>query len=140
MAPVQIKGQMMPDSKLRWIVFPGVFAGLALHAYICFIVADSAPNSFTVGLFALSIFPYLACLAAGMNGSCGQLMAVCAILPLLWVDLEALHEATIAPTTSTSPLVLIIVPVINFVVLALGFFLGWIVFVLARRFAAEKTL
>ncbi len=131
---------MKLDTWLRWIVFPGVLVGFMLHAYTCFLVPDGGPNGFTSGLFALSILPYLACLIAGLRHSCWPLMAACAILPLLLLDILAFHEAFIAPSTSTSSLVLLIVPVINLVVLPLGFFVGWIAFVLLRLSVTEKAL
>lgn len=124
---------------LRWMVLPGALAGLSLHAYTCFLVPDGGPDAFTTGLFALSILPYLACLAAGMKGSCGPLMATCAIVPVLLLDILAFHEALVAPTTSTSAWVLMIVPVVNLLVVLLGFLVGWIACSLRRRKAAEKA-
>ncbi|NLC35298.1 MAG: hypothetical protein GX772_02425 [Alcaligenaceae bacterium] len=124
---------MKLDTMFRWLVFPGVLAGFMLHAYTCFLIPDGGPNGFTAGLFALSILPYLACLVAGMRNARGLLMAAYAILPLLLLDSLTFHEAFIAPSTSTSSLALLVVPVINLGVLALGFLVGWIVFRLRRR-------
>lgn len=131
---------MKLDAVLRWIAFPGALAGLSLHSYTCFVVPDGGPTAFTTGLFALSILPHLACFAAGMKDSCGPLMAVCAIVPLLLLDTLAFQEAILAPTTSTSALVLLVVPVINLIVLLLGFLLGWIAFLLLRRSVTKKAL
>jgi len=117
----------------RWVVFPGVLAALMLHAYTGFRVPDGGPDTFTSGLFALSRLPYLACLVAGMRNARGPLMAACAIPPLLLVDFLAFHGAIIDPTTSTSSLTLLVAPVINLVVLLLGFLAGWIAFALLRR-------
>lgn len=129
---------MEPHTTLRWIVFPSVLLGLLLHAYVCFLVPDGGSNGFTLGLFALSILPYLACLIVGTRSYCGQLMAACAILPLLLLDSIAFHEAFVDPSTSTSSLVLLIVPVANLVVLSLGFLAGRIVFTRGRRNTKAK--
>jgi len=124
----------------RWLVIPGVLAGFMLHAYTCLILPAGGPDAFTSGLFALSILPYLACLVASMRHSRGPLMAACAIAPLLLMDSLAFHEAIIAPSTSTSPLVLLVVPVIDLVVLLLSFLVGWVAFPLLRRSARGGTL
>ena len=126
---------MKPSSMLRWIVFPGVLIGFMLHAYICFVIPGGGWSGYTVGLFVLSVLPYLACLVAGRRNGCGPLMAACAIPPLLLLDSLAFHEAFIAPSASTSSLVLLVVPVINLAVLTLGFLVGWIAFLLLRRSA-----
>jgi len=125
---------------VRKLIVLGVLAGFMLHAYTCFLVPSDGPDAFTSGLFALSIVPYLACLVAGMRKARGQLMAACTIVPLLLLDTLAFHEAVIAPTTSTSSLVLVVVPVINLVVLVLGFLAGWVAFALLRRSATEEAL
>lgn len=124
---------MKLDAVLRWILFPGALAGFMLHAYTCFLIPENGPDGFTAGLFALSILPYLACLAVGTRTALGLSMAACAILPLLLLSLVAFYEAIIAPTSSTSSLVLLVTPVINLVVLLLGFLVGWVVFALSRR-------
>ncbi|HLU00798.1 MAG TPA: hypothetical protein VKZ70_13780 [Burkholderiaceae bacterium] len=67
-------------------------------------------------------------------------MAVCALVPVLLLDIAAFNEAIISPTTSTSALVLLVVPVFNLGVVVLGFLLGWITFALLRRNASERTL
>lgn len=128
------------DMAFRRIVFPGVLAGFLLHAYTCFLMPDGGPDGFTSGLFALSMLPYLACLVAGMRKAYWPLMAAFAIPPMLVLDISAFHEAIIAPTTSTSSLVLLVVPVINLVVLMLGFLVGWIAFALLRRNAKKEAL
>ncbi|MFT0851639.1 hypothetical protein VRY85_12770 [Achromobacter sp. F4_2707] len=119
----------------RWGVLPGVLAGCVLHAYTCFFVPEGGPDVFTSGLFMLSILPYLACVIVGLRHSRGPLMAVCAILPILLLDILAFHEAFITPSTSTSSLVLLVVPVINLGVLLLGFLVGWI----AATFICRKS-
>lgn|SRR5690606_7666404 len=124
----------------RWIVFPGVLAGFLLHVFTCFYLPEGGPNGFTLGLFAVSILPYLACLIAGLSSARGALMAVCALVPVLLLDIAAFNEAIISPTTSTSALVLLVVPVFNLGVVVLGFLLGWITFALLRRNASERTL
>lgn len=129
---------MKLETMLRWIALPGVLAGFMLHAYTCFLIPDDRPNGFTFGVFALSILPYLACLVVTMRNACGPLMAVCVIPPVLLLDILAFHEAIIAPTTSTSSLVLLVVPVINLGVLPLGFFVGWSAFRLLRRRATGE--
>lgn len=118
---------------------PGVLAGVLLHAYTCFLVPDGGPEAFTSGLFALSILPYLACLIAGMKNGRGPLMGVCTIPPLLVLDVFAFQEAIIAPSTSTSSLALLVVPLINLLVLLLGFLAGWVLFALLRRNTAGKA-
>lgn len=119
----------------RWGVLPGVLAGCVLHAYTCFFVPEGGPDVFTSGLFMLSVLPYLACLIVGLRLSRGPLMAACAILPILLLDILAFHEAFITPTTSTSSLVLLVVPVLNLGVLLLGFLAGWI----AQPFFCRKS-
>ncbi len=121
------------DKVLRWIVFLGVVVGFVMLAYTCFVVPDGGPDAFTSGLFAFSILPYLACFAAVLKSARWQLMAACAIIPLLLLDSFAFNEAIIAPISSTSSLVLLVVPIINLVVLLLGFLVGWIAFALLGR-------
>lgn len=124
----------------RWIVLPGVLAGLMLHAYTCFLIPEGGPDGFTSGLFALSILPYLACLVAVTRNSCGPIMAACAIPPLLLLDILAFQGAIIAPTSSTSSLALLVAPIINLLVLLPAFLVGWIVFTLLRRRATKEAL
>lgn len=124
----------------RWIVLPGVLAGLMLHAYTCFLIPEGGPDGFTSGLFALSILPYLACLVAVTRNSCGPIMAACAIPPLLLLDMLAFQGAIIAPTSSTSSLALLVAPIISLLVLLPAFLVGWIVFTLLRRRATKEAL
>lgn len=131
---------MKLDTMFRWIVFVGVLAGFMLHAYTCFLNPDGGPNAFTTGLFALSILPYVVCFVAGTRNASAPLMATCAVLPMLLLDILAFHEAFIAPTTSTSSLALLVVPVINLVILPLGFLAGWIAYALLRRNATENAV
>lgn len=131
---------MKLEALLRWVLFPGVFAALMLHAYTCFFIPEGATDGFLAGLFALSVLPYLACVAIGIRTTRGLLMAACAIAPMLLFDFLAFHEAIIAPTSSTSSLVLLVVPVLNLGVLLMGFLVGWIVFALCRRSETKGTL
>jgi len=125
-------------SVFRWIVLPSVLLGFMLHAYTCFFMADSGASGFTVGLFLLSTLPYLACLLVGVRKTRGALMAACAIPLLLIFDISAFTEAFVSPTTSTSSLVLLVAPVINLVVMVLGFLIGGLVFATMRRNASKE--
>lgn len=110
---------------MKKLIVPGVIAGVLLHAYTCFFVPEGGPDVFTSGLFVLSVLPYLVCLLAGMKKKRGQWMAVCAIVPLFLLDSVAFHTAILAPTSSTSSLTLLVVPFLKFMILLLGFFVGW---------------
>lgn len=124
----------------RWIVVPGVFLGLMLHASTCFFMAQGGPSGFTVGLFALSILPYLGCLIVGVRNARGAVMAACTIPFLLLLNVSAFSEAFISPTTSTSSLVLLVVPVINLGVMVLGFLIGRIALTMVRRNASGERV
>ena len=124
---------MIVNALFRRIVLPGVLVGLVLHAYTCFYVAEGGASRFTVGLFALSILPYLTCLYAGTKSGPWPVVAACITPLLLLVDGFAFKDAVISPTASTSSLVLLVAPILNLVVLLLGFVVGG----LARR-AAER--
>lgn len=124
---------MKYSAMFRWIVFPGVLAGLVLHTFIWFYLAQGGPIGFTVGFFALSVLPYLACFLVGMRNVRGSVMAACAIPFMLLVDSFAFNEAFIAPTSSTASLVLLVVPVINLAVMLIAFLVGWVAFSLHRR-------
>ena len=129
---------MRLTAMFRWIVFPGVLIGFMLHVFTCFFMAQGGPSGFTVGLFALSTLPYSVCLVVGMRNARGALMAACSIALMLLLDVFAFNEAFISPTTSTSSLVLLVVPVINLGVMVLGFVVGWIAFPMFRRNTAGE--
>lgn len=131
---------MKRTAMVRWVVLPGVLAGFVLHAFTCFFMADGGPSGFTVGLFAISILPYLGCLGVGVRSTRGEFMAACTLPFLLFLDISAFSEAFIYPTTSTSPLVLLVVPVINLAVMVLGFLIGWAAFAILRRRTSGETL
>lgn len=123
----------------RGILFWGVLAGCVLHAYTCFIASNAGLDAFTLGLFALSVLPYLVCLFVGARSGRGSVMAACAMPLLLLMDISVFHEAIIAPTTSTSSLALLVVPLLNLAVLPLGFVVGWIAHEVLRRRARSSA-
>jgi len=103
-------------AKPRIFAIVVVVAGMLLHAWTAVFKAEGGPSAFTLGLFAWSSLPYLACLLIALRACARSWLALCGALAALCVDFAMYYSVFIAPDTSTAALGLLMAPVINLIV------------------------
>ena len=105
-------------------------AGVALHAFICFVIPEEALDGFVVGLFVFASLPYLACLLIALRWPALFVAALLIAGISMAIDVLVVHDVFWAPTSSTASLALLVAPLLKLVIaVPVGLVVGWI----ARR-------
>jgi len=101
--------------------------GLLLHAYTAFFNSDVGPDSFTLGLMAWSFLPYLVVLVL-LYVLRQPLIPLCAVIPILLLDLVNYYFVFVRPQSSTAAIGLLWMPLWNLViVMPIGLLVGWLI-------------
>ena len=128
----------MKNSLALLSIFLGA-AGVALHAFICFVIQD-AIDGFLLGLFGFASLPYLACLLIAVRWPALSIAALLIGGISLAIDVLVVHDVFWAPTSSTASLALLAAPLVKLVIaVPVGLVVGWIARCLVGRGHAAET-
>jgi hypothetical protein len=100
--------------------------GFGLHAYIAFFQSSGGADSFSLGLLAWSIVPYIVATALALI-SRSALVGVVPMALVLLIDVWIYYGVFINPKGSTAALALLWMPLWNLIlVVPIGVGAGWI--------------
>ena len=112
---------------LKYAIYVILFLGVCLHIFTVFVNSSEGITSFSLGLMAWSIVPYIICLLI-LRSVGTPIKATGASLLILIMDAWIYAEVFIIPSSSTAAIGLIFMPFWNMVlVIPIGCFFGWLI-------------
>ena len=114
----------MQEQSVFRIIYLLCIGGLLLHLKTALIESSGPVDSFTLGLFSISIFPYLMILFLRKK----YYGSLCAAIGVFVIDLFFHLDAFVFPSSSTAALGLLFIPFFNtLVVIPLSFLFSYFV-------------
>lgn len=100
--------------------------GIAMHAVVCFYLANGEIGLFNVALFLGASVPYAAAWFIARRWPAWSLGSLAIVVVSLFFNGITIYGTFFAPTSSTEALTLLVAPLVNLVLmLPLGVVFGW---------------
>jgi len=121
---------------LEYAIYTILFLGVCLHIFTAFVNSSERFTSFSLGVMAWSIVPYIICLII-LRSVGTPIKALGASLLILIMDAWIYAEVFISPSSSNAAIGLIFMPFWDMVlVIPIGCLFGWLI---EKYFKIETT-
>ena len=121
---------------LKCAIYTILFLGACLHIFTAFVNSSERFTSFSLGVMAWSIVPYIICLII-LRSVDAPIKALGASLLILIMDAWIYAEIFISPSSSTAAIGLLFMPFWDMVlVIPIGCLFGWLI---EKYFKIETT-